>query len=249
MLYDANNPILRILSVDRLSWKDGNFNVAPRKHSALAFRVHGSAVFKINGKEYCVNERDIVYLPQDLGYSVEYTDTEMIVAHFICENDDSDIEIYSFADGESIYKKFLRLLSVWENKKPAYTVYSMAELYGIFGSILENETDFVLPEHFLNAVSYLNSDFKDSSLRIDEICLKSGIAQTSFRKLFKRYYQKTPIEYVTELRLEHAHNLILNGYSVENASFDSGFADPKYFARVVKKYFGCTPRELKAYGK
>ena len=28
-----------------------------------------------------------------------------------------------------------------------------------------------------------------------------------------------------------------------------GFNDPEYFARVIKQQFGCTPRELKTYGK
>ncbi|MBQ3099216.1 MAG: AraC family transcriptional regulator [Kiritimatiellae bacterium] len=36
---------------------------------------------------------------------------------------------------------------------------------------------------------------------------------------------------------------------IETAAYESGFNDPKYFARVVKSRFGCTPRALKAYGK
>jgi AraC-like DNA-binding protein len=37
--------------------------------------------------------------------------------------------------------------------------------------------------------------------------------------------------------------------TIEDAACESGFNDPKYFARVVKKHFGCTPRDLKLYGK
>ena len=81
------------------------------------------------------------------------------------------------------------------------------------------------------------------------ICTEAGIGATQFRQLFKKYYQKTPMEYITSLRLEYARSLISNGVPVEKASFESGFNDSKYFARVVKKYFGCTPRELKTYGK
>ena len=69
------------------------------------------------------------------------------------------------------------------------------------------------------------------------------------RRLFKKYYDKTTIEYITSLRLEYARNLISNGMSIENAASESGFNDSKYFARVVKKQFGCSPREFKAYGK
>ena len=44
-------------------------------------------------------------------------------------------------------------------------------------------------------------------------------------------------------------NLITCGVSVETAAEQSGFNDSKYFARVVKKYYHCTPRELKHHGK
>jgi AraC-like DNA-binding protein len=81
------------------------------------------------------------------------------------------------------------------------------------------------------------------------VCEAAGIGTTVFRQLFKRYYQKTPMEYITQLRLEHARNQISGGMPIELAAAESGFADPKYFARVVKKNLGCTPRDLKKYGK
>jgi AraC-like DNA-binding protein len=57
------------------------------------------------------------------------------------------------------------------------------------------------------------------------------------------------VAYITELRLEHARNRIAGGVPIERAAAESGWGDAKYFARVVKKYFGCTPRDLKNYGK
>ena len=57
------------------------------------------------------------------------------------------------------------------------------------------------------------------------------------------------MEYITKSRLESARNLISCGVPIAQAAEQSGFNDPKYFARVVKKHFGCTPREFKTYGK
>ena len=76
-----------------------------------------------------------------------------------------------------------------------------------------------------------------------------GICETSFRELFKKYYIKTPIEFITDLRIENAKGLISNGLSVEAAAYESDFNDSKYFARIVKKKLGCTPSELKHLGK
>ena len=105
-----------------------------------------------------------------------------------------------------------------------------------------------LPPHFLRAISYINANY-NSNITTATICAASGIGATVFRQLFKAHYRKTPVEYITELRLEHARNRIAGGVPIEQAAADSGFNDPKYFARVVKRYFNCTPRDLKNYGK
>ena len=141
------------------------------------------------------------------------------------------------------------LLSDEKNKEPGFAVYAMAQLYMILGVIHEKSAETNQPRHFLDAISFINANYKNSDLSIDMICAGSGINATVFRQLFNQYYQKTPIQYITELRLEYARNLISTGTPIENAAYESGFNDSKYFARVVKKHFGCTPRELKNYGK
>lgn len=249
MLYHANNPILRIVGVEHMQWDAGTFKVYPREYSALAFRISGNAVIENAGKEYLVNTNDILYLPQNMGYTAQYTNTEIIVIHFVTAEDDNEIEVYSFENSEQIYKVFLQALTLWQNKETGYAVYSLAQLYTVLGTILEKETKASLPKHFLNAISYINSNYKDSALTVDEVCKMAGISATVFRQLFKKHYQKTPVEYITELRLEYARNLISSGMSIEKAALESGFNDPKYFARTVKKNYGCTPRELKTYGK
>ena len=249
MLYDANNPILRIVGVEQMRWSGGVFDVKPREYSALAFRISRSATISTGGKEYYINTNDILYMPQNMAYSAEYTDTEMLVIHFVTAQSDSDPEVYSFQNVEQVYKLFLQAYTLWKNKESGFAVYVLAQLYMILGVILEKSTKIRQPQHLLNAVSFINANYKNSALSMDLICGEAGISATVFRQLFRKYYKKTPGQYVTDLRLEYARSLITNGVSVENAAYESGFNDAKYFARVVKKHFGCTPRELKNYGK
>ena len=248
MLYSGDNPILRIEGVEHMHWSEGVFSVAPRAYSALAFRVKGTASILCNGAEYYVNANDVLYLPQNTGYTAHYTDTELLVVHFVTARSDSEVEVYALENSEEIYKMFLRIRSIWESKEPGYSVYAMSRLYAILGTIFESETKDNLPEHFLRAISYINTNYR-SNITVSGICAHAGISATAFRQLFRQHYRKAPVEYITNLRLEYARNLISGGMAIETAALESGFSDPKYFARVVKKYFGCTPRALKNYGK
>lgn len=249
MLYDGTNPILQIVGVEHLRWTGGFFDIKPRPYSALAFRISGTATICAGGTDYHINSNDILYLPQNVKYTAEYTDTEMLVIHFVTAQNDSELEVCSLENVEQVYKLFLTAHTLWKNKEPGFTVYVLAQLYMILGVMLERSTKANQPSHFINAVSFINANYTNSTLSIDRVCSEAGISATVFRQLFKRYYQKTPTEYITELRLEYAKNLISSGLSIESTAFESGFNDPKYFSRVIKKHFGCSPRELKSFGK
>lgn len=248
MLYQGENPILRITAVEHLCWGAGVFEVPPREYAALTFRIRGEATVTYGGGSYFVNPGDVLYLPQNLGYTAAYTDTELVAIHFITQNSDPRPEVYSPQNGEQLYKIFLRAATLWESKEPGCALKVMSALYGILGTICQMETSTNVPPHFLKAVSYINSHFTQD-ISIGGVCEAAGMGATAFRLLFKQYYQKPPVEYITQLRLEYARNLIAGGMSIEQAALESGFHDAKYFARTVKKHLGCTPRGLKNYGK
>ena len=249
MLYEGKNPILKIISVAGLCWKGGKVTVDPRPYSALAFRIKGSAELETEDGKHYVHPNEVLYMPQNKGYSAIYTDTEMIVVHFVAEKQDNLPEIYEFENGEQLYKKFLKIKLLWENKEPAFNVYALAATYDILGTILESKTKANLPERFLEAVAFINSNFKSSQLSVDDICSAAKIGGTALRQNFKKHYGKSPVQYVTELRLDYARNLIAEGETVETAAIKSGFNDPKYFSRLVKKHYITTPKELRNYGK
>lgn len=249
MIYESANPVMDVICVEKMQWAGGTFKIAPRPYSALAFRIKGTAAITVSGKQYFIKSNDILYLPQGVAYHAEYSDTEILVIHFKTAVNDDFPEVYSCANAESVYRAFLSAHILWKEKKVGYKAYVYSQLYYIFGKLLEEADLNQMPPVFLRAVSYINGNYTDNTLTIEKICKESGIGATNLRTLFQKHYHKAPIEYITQLRLEHARNLIACGMNIEHAAERSGFNDPKYFARVVKNHFHCTPRELKSYGK
>lgn len=249
MLYEFDNPIIDIVSVAKIKWDAEYDEVEGRDYSALAFRIKGNADIKYNGMCCSANTNDVLYLPQNISYTAEYSDTEILAIHFVTAKNDKYAEVYSFENSERIYKLFLKAWHLWQGKKDGYKTFVMSVLYEILGTVYEENNKTRMPEHFVKAVSIINGEYNNSALSIKDVCKRAGIGETVFRRLFSENFKKPPLAYITELRLEDARILIAGGSSVEQAAYECGFNDSKYFARVVKKYLGCTPRELKTYGK
>ena len=126
--------------------------------------------------------------------------------------------------------------------------YCTAIFYEILGEICAECMQMQIPEHFKNAVDYIHQNFR-GKMDIASICRKTAISATAFRQYFRIYYGITPTEYIRNLRLEYARNLLSGGMSVEQAAEACGIGDSKYFARLVKEKYGCSPRNLKLHGK
>jgi AraC-like DNA-binding protein len=71
------------------------------------------------------------------------------------------------------------------------------------------------------------------------------------RKLFKKETGTTPHEYLLKSRMELAKSIMTSGmsnqysrYTVSQIAEMCGFAEPLYFSRVFKKYYGYPPSQL-----
>lgn len=248
MFYDCQNPVTSIDIVSKFPLKPGLRKVAPRGYSSLAFKIKGRSDFKSDVGNFSVGVNDVLYIPQGMGYEVNYTPSEMIVFHFFTQNTDKKPEIYTPSDPEKIYKLFLNAFVIWRNKDTGFVSETYSIFYKILSLLSKSHVKEHFPDYFLQLVSYINIYFREE-ISISELCRTNGISETTFRTYFKKYYSKTPIDYITDLRLEYARNLIAQNVSISQAAVKSGFNNPKYFARIVKKKLGCTPRDLKEFGK
>ena len=71
------------------------------------------------------------------------------------------------------------------------------------------------------------------------------VGVTSFIHYCKHLKNMTPLQYLTQLRLEKAVKLLLEKpeMKVINIAFECGFNSSQYFATVFRSRYKCTPRE------
>lgn len=86
----------------------------------------------------------------------------------------------------------------------------------------------------------------NENLSLDEICEEIAVSKNYFCYLFKRETGRSVWNYLTEIRLEHAKQLLedtdLRSYEV---AFQVGYDNPSYFSKLFKKYENMTPNEYR----
>lgn len=98
----------------------------------------------------------------------------------------------------------------------------------------------------LEAVDFIQRHYEDAELSIKTVCSRIFMSTSYFSALFKTHTGKTFVEYVTEVRMEKAKELLkhslLKTYEI---AAKTGYQDPQYFSVLFKKHTGDTPTEYR----
>ena len=96
------------------------------------------------------------------------------------------------------------------------------------------------------AQGYIERNFAQKKLSVDEICRDLFISPSYLSRLLKQHLGKTFVDALTDFRVEKAKQLLvgsdLKTYAVADAV---GYGDPHYFSTIFKKVTGVTPSEYR----
>lgn len=93
------------------------------------------------------------------------------------------------------------------------------------------------------AAEYMKQNF-DRALSLESLADQYFLNPTYFSRMFRQYMGVTFTDYLIELRMERAKELLGQGkYKVYEVSSKVGYMSDKYFCRVFKQYTGQSPTE------
>ncbi|MFV0361980.1 MAG: response regulator [Suipraeoptans sp.] len=95
------------------------------------------------------------------------------------------------------------------------------------------------------AINYLNNNYDNAGLSLNEVCNYLGISSSYFSSFFKDETGSTFLEMLTNIRMGKAKELLtetsLRNYEIAERV---GYSDPHYFNIAFKKVVGVTPKEF-----
>ena len=97
-----------------------------------------------------------------------------------------------------------------------------------------------LTRQIIDSKLYIDKHFSEN-INLDKIANKALVSKFHFIRLFKKYYGRTPNQYVQEVRIEKAKKLLQKGNSMDEVCHAIGFASKTSFIALFKKKTGKTP--------
>lgn len=101
-----------------------------------------------------------------------------------------------------------------------------------------------LPEELVNAIRYID-EYYTTQLTLNDIAASVNVSVSYLIRRFKNAIGLTPYQYIQKRRIEHAKVLLVNGATVSDACYKSGFSNCSYFISVFKEITGVTPKQYK----
>lgn len=99
-------------------------------------------------------------------------------------------------------------------------------------------------------MAFMEENMDNPELEIDDFAVHLGMSRTLFYRKLKSIVGVTPVEFVREIRIKRAVQLMdASAYNFSQIAYMTGFTDPKYFGKCFKKIMGVTPSQYKVNKK
>jgi AraC family transcriptional regulator, exoenzyme S synthesis regulatory protein ExsA len=221
-------------------------------------------------KEVIIRENELLFLPKDMHLISDFIKKDKTLEAFLFFFNDDVIEkflslkklkknivhdkvsFYKIDVNSSVceYMKSLKQVSKNQFHSKYFLELKLLELLCIIDS---TDAENKLANSFLSRnidknkrnIKSLMKKYFLSNLTLNDYAVLSGRSLSTFHRDFKRYNDITPKQYLLDLKLEYAYDLLNNSdTSVSEISYEIGYENVSHFIKAFKKKYNTTPKQL-----
>ena len=231
------------------------FSKGDQSYYTIALIIAGSARYTLGKQTFTVQPGDILFFPKDTGYSARVISKEPWEHIVIAFKTADEAEIRKFpvetvnkvVHGSRFEELFRQAYGVWSQCAFGYKIQTKAIITNILYELLaENYTRLFGGNTALRSLKAA-ADFIEQNytrkITVAELAGLSGYSPSHFARVFSQVYGTSPIQYLNQVRIMHAKNLLrTNEYTLSQIAQKCGFANVYYFSRCFKQIAGTTPK-------
>jgi len=221
-----------------------DYTETPREQNLLHLVLDGERVYDTDGKRFLVKKNTALFIPDKTRYKTKaLVKCPGIGIRFDADifNDPKDLDVYYKCDvSEKLISMFEKVVSIYDTR-PC----EMLELKNSVSRLLSEFIKSEIPEEYAilkDAVAFINEHYREN-LPVKAYADKCNLSESYFRKKFREFFAKSPVEYRNELRFAEAKRLYQQNYSTQKIAELLGFCDAGYMLKLYRQY---TKRTLKS---
>lgn len=151
---------------------------------------------------------------------------------------------------EEIIDSFYRIFHLLQLEEPGYQQVASGLIVKLLGHLIamEKQRNFSGKriEEVIKKIRFQMREQVESTIDLRILAEQQHIAYPYFRKMFKKYTGISPHQYVLDLKIMRAKEMLLTSErSVKEISFALGFQSIYYFSRLFKQKTGVSPSTLR----
>ena len=224
------------------------FNIHQHKDYEIIYYSSGIGEININQKIFPIGKGNIVIVPPFTNHGSISNDNLRYVS--ILGNADGLIHtlaptILKDNDKNDGYSLIQMILKNRYDNQEFTSALSIAFKHFVIKNVVFSSQIELAVDKIRNKII---NNFYDSSLDVTELLKNSGYAEDYVRAQFKKLVGKSPISFLTEIRIKNAVNLIKiygNTLPLIEIATSCGFDDYIYFSRQFKKLLGSCPHDYR----
>lgn len=230
--------IIRVVSV-----KGREEMMINRKCYGISFCINGEIVYRHNGCEIISDCNHAIILPKGGTYEICGTKTGVFpVINFDCPDELCDtVTAIPINNNESFIHSFEQMENLYLFTQNRAKI--MSVLYDMFHRISQtapNRCGILAP-----AIKFIETSYSDPSITNKTLADLCNISEIYFRRQFKTKFGITPKQYILNVRLQRAKQLLLDGrYKINTISEECGFASQYHFSRIFREKIGKSATEF-----
>jgi len=238
--------------------------------------ARGNAVIRCNSKEFEVSDNDFVIINSKELHYIESISEGLtlylikIDLTFIYSNKADSIQAQFLTplsqnlilfenvvrNDESLLRCVNRMIHEYFTKEIGFELAIKSQVYDLIVILLRgyikkiyNESELkskmLLLQRFKDVIDYIENNFTEK-IDLEKLSKIAGFSKGHFCRLFKQITSMSAIDYINNLRINKAFDLLKNSdLNITEIAVSCGFSDSNYFSRIFKNHKKISPMQTK----
>ncbi|MCM2532928.1 AraC family transcriptional regulator [Neobacillus pocheonensis] len=236
--------------------------------------VKGEAIFQINEEKRMVREGEGLFINSGSLHMAEEKNHSGCVyiclnvsPHFVLSPELYTSYVYPYIQatnlpyisldanelwGKNILNAIIKINQLIQQKSPFYEIDITVQLTLIWQNLIINgfqleyeQTEMVKNHRMKHMLNWIHLHYAEK-LMLDDIARAGQLSRSECCRYFKRILKKTPLNYVTDYRIQKSISLLQQAESnVTEVAYQVGFNSTSYFIDKFRKSMNMTPLSYK----